>query len=429
MRRFVEEMFDMLLFLGVILGGLLLFIGYWRGEYQTRCAEIVLEEFLEKVSEKGYLSPEDYEAVVLQLNRINEAFELRMHYVGNEMVPCYAPIPKEKLDWYYLERNRRQQVQMECLLPEIEEEKAEELRLQTETNASILAAENLNSLPLSNEEVEIFVEAVRKNQTVYEGENLITLCRVNSTEGTYFVEAEPICAEQSGFVELRVYIGDKCLKTEVNVICYPRMQVCEYGHEFVNSKEYVQVSEKSETWEYCPYCKILPKEMRCTEELLIRSTGNDFGYGELWLEVTYFDGHKEWVAPDSLEWQDNYDENFCGLQLVTIQYRGMQEYVTVLAENDVCKNCQGSCKDRYYPDYALFPYCTECMSKEELFTGRVENEVIVRTTGEIVAALDKKGVFLLPGGDFLIAELVDKEKLVTILQKKSKRNRKEKGER
>lgn len=401
LHKWLEELFDTVQFLLLVFGLLAGFLLYWRSAYEVRCAELLLEDFLEETSKEGGFSLEEYEALLQQLYRWNEAYSLELYCHETALEPCYALLSEEVLTAYYLERNVRRDILLEDTVIVLEEEAADEMRMQEETNATILAAGAEQFLPLPKEDEVFQVEAVRKIQKVYEGEELITLCIVHSEEGTYYAEAEPMKAEQSGQIVLTVELGGRIETAEVEVICYPRRCVCEQGHTYVNSRSVLEMGS-------CPYCVMLPDNAECNVSTLFGPLGLPLAAEELWMTVTFRDGHTELVTPDSEEWQDDFDRNYCGMQVVTIRYRGVEEQIVVITEPSCCMECGKECTARCFEDYEAFPFCTECMSKTPLYTGKVLEFEQRITYGQIVEILDREGYFAL-----------EKEEVLTVYLKKN----------
>ncbi len=417
LHKRMGELFDTLLFLLFLFGMLTGFCMYWREAYETRCAELLLTEFLENAAKEGGFSLEEYEALQQQLYRWNEAYTLELYCRKTELEPCYAMLPEEVLEAYYMGRNVRQEITLECTMVQIEEEDAESMRMQEETNESILAAGAGQFLPLPEEGTVLWAEAVRKVQHVYEDEEVITLCIIHSENGNYYAEAEPVKAEQSGEVLLTVVVGERTETAAVELICYPRKKLCENGHEYVNSR---QVMEKGE----CPYCCLCPEMAESNTAALYCALGQPLPAEKLWLTVTFPDGHEELVTPENPGWKDDFDRNYCGIQTVTIQYGGVEEQMVVITETAACKECGSGCTARYYTDYTAYPYCTECMSKVPLFTGEVKELECLVTFGQIITVLDQKGWFLMEKGDWLTAHLKKHGVVISRLQSPSRKSRK-----
>lgn len=422
-RIWTEEWFDTLLMLFLMFGSLFFSFYYWNSQYRIRCAEAVVEEFLENSSVEGKVSLEEIEVLLQQLYKIDSDYTVELTYTGTELEPCYAMLSKESLDAYYLKRNIRREIvltEQAILIPE----EIEPVRLQEETNASILAEGKEQYLPLPKEETILSITAVRPQQKVYKGEELITLCLVTSEEGNYYVEAEPIVATKSGIVRMKLWINGNQEYVDIEVICYPKELLCEEGHTFANTKERIEESEITGKQASCPVCKELPIKIECSETTILLKTGESLETTSLFLEITYLDGHTEQIFPWMKEWEDNYDENFCGVQNVMIQYGQLQDTVVVISEGKTCIQCGQVCTGKSYKDYIEFPYCTECMSKSLLFTGEVYEEEVRMNLNELIAFLEKERVLFMEEGEKLMIEIKKGTTYIAMMEKMVVRNRK-----
>lgn len=422
-RIWVEEWFDTLLMLFLIVGSLIFSFYYWKGQYQVRYTKIVVEEFLENSSTEGEVSVEEIEVLLQQIHKIDSEYSLELIYNGIKLEPCYAILFKERLDDYYLKRNVRREIVLEEQTISIPEE-VNFFHLQEETNASILAAGKEQYLPLPEDEAIFSVVPVRPEQRVYEGEALITLCLVTSADGNYYVEAEPVIATSSGIVSMKLQINGQQKYVEVNVICYPRELSCVEGHKFSNTKERIEEFEMTGMQSVCPICQELPKEIECSQDTMLLKTGEHLESTSIFLEVTYLDGHIEKILPSMKEWKDNYDENFCGVQTVTVQYGNLQDTVVVVSEGKDCSQCGNVCTGKTYQDYIEFPYCTECMSKSILFTGEVYEEELRMNLKELIAFLEEERILFMEAGDRLTISVKKGNNYISIMEKIVVKNRK-----
>lgn len=415
-HKWLEEWYDTLLYLGLMLGSLFFFIIYWNGAYQVRYTEVVLQEFLSKVATQGKVTAGMYEELLVNLDRINAEYDLNIICTEYELQPVYDRISKENLFNYYMERNVRKEAVLQHQEIEVKEETAELLCLQSETNATIMAAGQQSYLPLPEEEMIWNIEAVRSYQEVYEGEALITLCLVSSKEGQYYAEALPAIATISGIVWLQLLINEETVQVPVEVVCHPRKVTCNNGHEIVNSKNIVEESRKTGNVK-CPFCAVIPEYIAGNVSVVQKMTGAELTKEDIWILVKYLDGHTEQVTPDSEEWQDTYDRNYCGIQQVTILYRGKEDTVIVVSENPNCQQCQKACNERCYEDYLAFPYCIACMADVALFTGEVYEEEHNILKGELVSRLDAEQELILAAGDFVTVYVSSDGEYVTLQQR------------
>ncbi len=208
-RTWLEEWFDTLLMLCFLFSSLVFSFYFWKEQYHFRCTEMVVKEFLDDCCIEGKVSIGDIDILLNQIHKIDSTYQVELTYTGTKLEPCYAKIPKEQLESYYFQRNIRKEIVLTSQELDVLEETIED-KLQEETNASILAAGKGQYLPLPKEETIFSLTAVRPEQKVYEGEPLITLCLVNSEDGNYYIEAEPVVATKSGMISMVVNInGEK----------------------------------------------------------------------------------------------------------------------------------------------------------------------------------------------------------------------------
>ena len=403
-REWMEELVDHLLYMGLLLGVLYFFIQYQGEACKLRCAELIAEDFLYVAAADGRITMQEYQNMLVRMKQVDLGYEVQVARIGYELQPCYAQISQSALDRYYMERNVRQAVVLQEISYSVTDADAEGLKLQKETNASVMGGEEQEYLPLPGEVTALRVEAVRPEQEVYEGEMLITVCRVSTERGTYYVEAEVVSAWESGTVWLEVAVEGIVIRVPVEVLCHPRYVQCANQHVIVNTEEVVN-GMKNEGILKCVYCAAYPDKIECHPALLYKTTGCKLTKEEIWLEVCYMDGHRERITPDLEEWQDNYDETYCGIQQVTICYRGLEETVTVISENGGCKNCASACNERSLEDYNKFPYCTVCMSEVLLFTGKTYYEEQIKTLDSETELLQKNGEIRLDFGEYLIVTI------------------------
>jgi hypothetical protein len=217
----------------------------------------------------------------------------------------------------------------------------------------------------------------------------------------YYREALAAATSESGEVLLELQLEGQVYFVPVNVICHPRMVVCNNGHYVVNTKNII--SEIKETGSFsCPYCRLVPETISCNATVLYIQTSNPLTSEMLGIRVDYLDGHVEYVTPDSEEWQDDLDMNYCGTQEVTIQYRNKECKIMVITENPGCKKCGNTCNDRCRKDYELYPYCTNCLSEMYITTGKMREEEQILMGDELLTDMNTNGRILLQRGDFVV---------------------------
>ncbi|MBQ8877759.1 MAG: bacterial Ig-like domain-containing protein [Lachnospiraceae bacterium] len=415
-HKALEELFDTILFFIGVFGVLIFFLGYWKNAFQIRYAEEVLRDFLGKIAITGKVTKEDYEWLHRNLYEIDSKYELKMQWVSYQEQPVYSLFRKEELTEYFYGRNSVKLPLLEEYHLPLLQSPEEELQMQMETNESVLAAVEKDYLPLPDENSELEIYAVRPLQEVYVNEKLITVCKVISSNAVYYTEAKDVVASEPGETELEVMVEGEVYKVPVQVICHPRTIQCENNHTITNEKDIIEMRKQTGTI-VCPYCRVLPQEIFCeTPEVTIK-TGEELTGKKLRVRVVYKDGSTGYITPEAEEWQDNYDKEFCGEQMVTIRYRNAETQVAVTSQNDTCSQCGKECNDRCREDYFEYPYCLECLSQMYIFTGRVQIQENLIAGKELLSVLDTEQEVLFSRDDFVVLELKTGRSR-TILQKK-----------
>lgn len=400
-HKTLEEWFDTLLYVGIIMGLLLFFSYYWSTEYQFRYAKAVLQEFLDKTAVSGKLTGAEYERLQLQLDDICPGFKVDIRCYTYRRNPQYALITEDIWRKDFQEKNIRKEKVFEEYKPEVQQERAENLRYQTETNETLISGITGEFLPLPSEEYEISVCAVRPNQEVYEKEPLITLCKISTPQGVYYQTASPASAQESGEVLLELTLDSAVYFVSVNVVCHSRTVLCEYGHVVVNTKELISEARENGNFS-CPYCALIPENVFCDAMSVNLQTGEALTSDAPGIWVTFLDEHMEYVTPDCEEWQDDYDKNYCGTQEVTIRYRNKETMLTAITENPACIQCGGMCNDRCLADYEKYPYCIACLSELYVETGELQEEEQLLTGKELLECLAAYGEILLQRNDLAV---------------------------
>lgn len=415
MDRLWEEFFDQLFFLCVGIGSIIVFVSYWGHTFDMYCAEAVLQEFLVESSADGCFGAEEYEHLVHNIKRIDSGLNVELEWTGYRETPVYAKLSEEQILSYYLSRNVRHKEELKPQRVLIEEFPVDIEKLQEDTNASILADGQAQYLPLQGEQNTFSVCAVRPFQRVYEGEELITLCRVYSESGVYYTEAEPVCALETGTVYLKLQTEGNCYEAEVEVECFPRKVSCDKGHIYANTKD--RIEKRLGGMEVvCPYCYKLPERITVENKVGIFPVGTELSEILQKAEVLFFDGHVELVSPGMNGWQDDYDKNFCGIQTVSVMYFDVETELTIVLEGQDCLKCGRRCVGRSYPDYVSFPYCVSCMSGVELFSGEIYTEIQKKNASLIFDELCEKKVIELEKGDILVGYIRQGKRIRSVLQ-------------
>lgn len=395
MHKWLEDVFDTLIYICAMIGLLGFFMYYFTQEYQLKYAEVIIQEFLDKTAISGRVTETDYVSTGTRLYNMNSSMSLELFCNRYKEIETEEKISKEQWRLYFQSRNVRKDIEIIEYVeqPEIN---AEEMKLQSETNASILAAET-EYLPLREENDTFVIQAMRPRQEVYEGEELITLCRVDRGKEIFFVEAEPLYANETGSVNLSLYFEDILYEIPIEIICHLRTRACDNGHTFANTKE-VMEEEKENGVVICPFCNRIPEKMLPSSSVIRIMAGEELSSEIINVMVQYKDGTVEYITPESKDWQDDYDREYCGRQTVCLQYRGSKLTFEVLTENTPCSICKNPCNERCYRDNLEYPYCLDCLSALPMVTGK-------QLVEELVSLTEFDREYLLKRGDFITAVL------------------------
>ena len=415
-HKLLGELFDGLLFFTGAVGVLIFFLVYWKTSINIRYAEVILQDFLWKVSVTGKITEDDYEGLQRTLDSIASKGDLKIKCIQYSEYPEYRMFTEKEMSTYFQSRNNRSSVVMEEYVLPVVHIREEDLKYQEETNDSFWAAEKMEYLSLPYEGSEVEIAAVCPEQEVYEGEKLITLCKVSSKDMNFYVEASEVIAKESGEIDLEVMIEETMYKIPIQVRCHPRTVQCNNGHTVLNDKRVIEEYKQSGTV-LCTYCSMLPKKIFCEISGLNLKTGEKLTGEKIGVQVHYLDGSVEYVTPESEDWTDDYDEEFCGKQLVTIRYRNAETQIVVISENPPCIQCGNECNDRSKEDYKNYPFCIACLGKKYIFTGKVFSEEEVICENELEAAFEAEKEVVLTRGDYIVLEF-DIGCYKTIVQKK-----------
>jgi len=112
LHKWLEEWYDTLLYLGVLVGCIALFNSGWKKEYQVRYAEAVMQEFLAEVSVKGKITREDYVWLTENIEQIKTEYQVELICLEYMLQPIYALLSRETISEYYLSRNKRREIQL-----------------------------------------------------------------------------------------------------------------------------------------------------------------------------------------------------------------------------------------------------------------------------------------------------------------------------
>lgn len=369
-----EEFFDRLA--GVVLllltGLLLRFV--WT-ESQLRLCEYRVRQFLEMSAETGIATETEYEKLVSELSGDAPGCTVCLSYEEMQELPVFARYSGQELTEYFALRNKRTKKEPEILRKEQGMEPLDEQvstqRLQTETEGQWLGRLTLPLSPSGKQEKVIW-EAVQKEQTVYLGEELITLCLVREDGVWYWEEADAVSLCEEGDVLVELCKNGVKTGAFVAVRVVPRLCFCERGHPFTPEQEAGQ-----ETIQSCPVCYSTPERLVVKPAVVSLREGETLAEAGVRGEVIYQDGRREEIIPGEDGWKDSHDAGYYGIQPVTITFRDrVKTGITVISEAVSCESCGGEIGCRSYADIAAYPACADCLAGQSLFLGERTREFV-----------------------------------------------------
>ncbi len=186
------------------------------------------------------------------------------------------------------------------------------------------------------------------------------------------------------------------------VTVIPRNKTCINGHKYNLKADGTDAG--------CPYCKAWLSSLIITypsSGALTVYKGTTLPDNGVSLLATYMDGRTEILFN---EYVDNLDENFVGLQNVTISYKGKYVNLSVITKR-VLKKCP-EC-NRYYelhPDMSD-PGCPFCLARTPLFTGNIMEYNIEYITEDVLTELyEGNGVYYFSVNDYIAIQVSNSRK-------------------
>lgn len=237
-------------------------------------------------------------------------------------------------------------------------------------------------------------------QAVYVGEALITTAVATFVDGstktvvcsTNFTATEPVSNRTVTLSYLDELGSNNTCTITVTVV--PKSKVCVNGHTYNLTNEGLDPG--------CPYCREYVSNLRI--EYPVNGSidiyrGTSLSDNGVTLLATYMDGHTKLLQ---MEYVDNFDKFYVGMQHVTLSYRGKYCYLTVNNKRNVklCPICS-----RYYELYPddTDPGCPHCALSTPIFTGNVLEYYDKRYMDEILSELyGESGVYYFSNRDYLI---------------------------
>ena len=269
---------------------------------------------------------------------------------------------------------------------------------------------NTQVYPICGQQV-VSIAATHPIQTVYINDPLITTVTATYADGsTRVVVGTTTCSTansiQNQIVELTYSVvveGVIIIKTcNIVISIIPKTKTCNNGHSYNLNYDGSDPG--------CIYCKSwLSSLVVLTPDSgsITIYRGTTLPENGVVLQATYMDGSVEQVSSTFI---DNLDTNYIGTQNVTMSYKGMYVYLTVLTKRNqiLCSICNRSYE--LYPDDTN-PGCPHCASLTPIFTGKVMEYDNRSYTDEILQELyEGSGTYYFNSTDYLILSVKNKSR-------------------
>lgn len=402
-----EEFFDRLA--GVVLllltGLLLRFV--WT-ESLLRCCEYRARQFLELAAETGIVTEIGYEKFLSELLKYDPGCTVQLAYQEMQELPVFACYSRQELTEYFALRNKRTKKEPEILRKEQSIEQlygqAKARKLQTETAEQWLGRLEL-PLPASEKQEGTIWKAVQKEQTVYLGEELITLCLVWEDGVWYWEEADAISLWEEGNALVELCKNGMETGAFISVRVVPRICFCERGHGYLFT---IEQEAGQETRQPCPVCYSTPERLVVKPAVISLREGETLAEAGVRGEVTYQDGRREEIVPGESGWKDNHDAGYYGIQTVTVTFRDrVKTEITVISKAVSCESCGGEIGCRSYADIAGYPACADCLAGQRICLGEKKRELVETDENGIRSEWSKGDFRMRQGGELSVTVTFD----------------------
>ncbi len=263
-------------------------------------------------------------------------------------------------------------------------------------------------------QIVLSIHATNPIQTVYQDETLITTAVVTYLDGS---QKTVLCTAEKGTAHIGTYsvilsltgyasAGNMGTFTDtISVTVIPKNAVCENGHLYPAA------------YSQCPYCDAYVESIALTGAAMEQgraavysgTTLQESGYS---LYVTYMDKDTELIANG---WTDNLDNDYVGLQEVTISYKGKTEVfpVVVYAETKTCDSC--GFLYALNPDKSD-PGCPYCFASVPYFTGQSMSYTTIIMSEDIMNGIyGNERRYIFAKGDTITVEVKNRKRSVILM--------------
>lgn len=398
----LQKIIERILLVIVCLIGPALFFQMYKSIQKEALAEESSRDFLESVTSSGKISDTEYMLFRDGLALL-DGFDTTLNYTTYHNEPVYQFYSATHIADYFNSRNKWDRHYYHTAEPVINDEDPGSLRMQKQTNATVLAKLMEDGLPLGNDAPRTATyTAVVPSQEIYAGEQLVTVVKVDTGDMVYYAVGGDIAPTVDG--NYQIYVNGVLTSAVVSVKAWKRQVVCPTCHNtYTCTKEVLDYYKAYHVWSRCPHCASLIKDITVDHPTTSVPIGTkEADVIDISFTATYYNGRTETLALSDMS--HNYAAGYAGAQNISVSYKGFHKD-NVCTITTVCPNCAGcgaAITNRNAFDCELYPFCSTCMSIRQTYLGEC---VIVPETffGEQIAnQLIASGSFPMGRDDYLM---------------------------
>lgn len=396
-----------LLVIMCIIGSSLFFLLYQSTQKEI-FAEELTRDYLESVTSSGCIETDDYVLYREALAGI-DGFDTKLQYTTYHEEPVYGYYTKAEIDNFFAGRNKWDRYYNKTETPIPYDVDPSTLRMQRHTNATALARLLNSGLPIGDgvalgTNVYTAFEPV---QEVYAGELLATVVEVYTGTESYYTEADmiPATLPASGVGDktFNLSIGGSPIGASVSAFVWPRQVVCSNcSNTYTCTKQVVDHFRMYSTWAYCPYCRVLVRDITADMSTVTCPVGTkDTDITSVTFTVEYYDGTTEMFSLAELS--HNYSSDYAGEQNITVSYKGFDKtgVCKIVTECPACVDCGLAITNRNAFDCSVYPKCSDCMAGVPAYLGTYAVVPETFSDDQISDLLITSGKFPMGRNDYL----------------------------
>lgn len=372
----ISKIIERIILIIVCTLGPTLFFSMYKSTQKETFAEEYTRDFLESVTSSGNIEAEDYMQYRDALAGI-DGFDTELHYTTYHEEPIYSYYSLAEIDAFFNARNVWDRHYAKTETPVADDVDPNTLRMQNKTNATALASILGGGLPIGNDVplASYSYTAFEPLQELYAGELLATVVKVETGTMSYYMEADMLPASlPAGGVGDKTFsltVGGASIGASVTAFVWPRQVVCSYcSNTYTCTKQVVDHFRMYSTWAYCPYCRVLVRDITADMTTYTCPVGTkDSDISSITFTVEYYDGTKEQFTLSELS--HNYSSSYAGEQNITVSYKGFNKtnVCKITTECPNCTSCGAQIMNRNAFDCSVYPKCSSCMVGSPAYLG------------------------------------------------------------